>query len=218
MIKNTRVATGPQNSPDKKLHSLLASMVAFVPTQMLCNKIDELVAKGANVNGEKGQGELLLLAVNHANAVALGELLARGADPHVQVRQDGCSTTLLHVAAGKGKHRAPRVILMLVAAGLDPYETKDSNGLTAKAIAMEFEGVSPIFSYPLHFSVRVRDMPLCSEFLRRGFNPDTTDHRGDSPAKLAKTMAMKDICALFDADKARREINDLMRQHCRALH
>lgn len=185
-------------------------MVVFGSTQKLCNKIDELMAQGANVNGEKGKGELLLMAVNHGNAVALRELLVRGADPHVRIRKNGCNTTLLHVAAGKGANHSPKVILLLVAAGLDTYEIKNSSGLTAKDVAAKSESVSRTFSYPLHFSVKAKDMALCCEFLRRGFNPETTDYRGETSAAIAKRCSCTDITALFDAAKAMQEIDKLL--------
>lgn len=206
----TKKSTSRKKTPDERLYELTSTMIAYVRSKHFLENFDLFMSQGASIHGESGQ-RLMRTAVNQRNSVVLRELLLRGANPHFEIAEGDGTTTLLHLAARKGPDHSKSIILQLVAAGLDPYEKKDSFGMNARMIALEEEGLSQVFIYPLHFAVTCRELDLCAAFLKRGYSPETRNSSGRTPMELAKNKGFKDICAIFDANMAMRTIDEAIK-------
>lgn len=203
-------------SLDQRLWQVLASVRPYFEEKKLSElsvEIAALISKGANPNGETGGGELLLMSVIDGNHFAVRELLTRGADPHIDIRLEKGSTSLLHVAVSDMANLSGPIIAMLLAKGLDPFGRKDSEGSTAKSLSLErlTSLVTRLLTYPLHWSVKNKDIDLCATFLERGFSEEETDSNGDTPASLARDLGRRNITALFDSAKALHAIEGMLK-------
>ncbi len=96
--------------------------------------VEELLAKGADVNANDAEGRIALLeAAREGHADTVQVLLAKGAE--VNMKNECCGDTALLWAAGKGQ---TKIVKILLDAGAD-VNMKNNGGHTALMMATEHD-------------------------------------------------------------------------------
>ncbi|MBK5273493.1 MAG: ankyrin repeat domain-containing protein [Desulfuromonadales bacterium] len=187
-------------------------------------KVEALLAKGADVNAREGRGYTpLLLAASHKNCYEVVELLiVKGADVNAKHNKDNFiesgNTPLLNAAREGSKE----IVELLITKGADVNAKNDDQGWTPlhraaqegnKEVAeflisrgADVNAKSKYGSTPLHSAAKEGHKKVVELLISRGADLNATEAKvGSTPLRVADKKGKKEVVVLLQAAMQKQE-------------